>query len=134
MDSPQIENALARLFEEEGHRVVFWSDPACEFANTLPFTYVLDGVQALRLDQTGAFEAKIRIERDDPGGRYLLYAPTEEPDYETDWLLDVRLYSRSFLADRAAILLDQKLIPNADDPAPASAPLICGIEAVRIGE
>ena len=27
-----------------------------------------------------------------------------------------------------------KLIPIAENPAPARAPLICGIEAVRIGE
>jgi 16S rRNA G527 N7-methylase RsmG len=35
---------------------------------------------------------------------YLLYAPTEEPDYEADWLLDIRLYSRSFQADHASII------------------------------
>jgi hypothetical protein len=35
----------------------------------------------------------------------LLYSPAEEPDYEDDWLLDIRLYSRSFRADRASILL-----------------------------
>ncbi len=31
---------------------------------------------------------------------FLLYAPSEEPDYENDWLLDFQLYSRSFRADR----------------------------------
>ena len=30
--------------------------------------------------------------------------------------------------------LTVELVPNADNPAPARAPLICGIEAVRIGE
>ena len=44
----------------------------------------------LRLDQVGGLEAKIRLERDDPEGRFLVYAPTEEPDYEVDWLLDIR--------------------------------------------
>jgi len=53
------------------------------------------------------FEAKIRMEREDPERRYLVYAPSEEPDYESDWLLDIRLYSRSFRADRASIILDQ---------------------------
>ena len=51
-----------------------------------------------------ALEAKIRLEREDPEGRYLIYAPTEEPDYESDWLLDIRLYSQSFRADRASII------------------------------
>jgi len=27
MDNTQIENALTRLFDEEGHRIVFWNDP-----------------------------------------------------------------------------------------------------------
>ena len=65
----------------------------------------LEGVSVLRLDRIGALEAKIRIEQDDTAGRYLLYSPTEEPDYEDDWLLDMRLYSRSFRADRASIIL-----------------------------
>ena len=61
----------------------------------------------LRLDEVGALEAKIRLEHDEPNGKFLLYAPTEEPDYEEDWLLDMRLYSRSFRADRASILLQE---------------------------
>ena len=47
------------------------------------------------------------MEREDPAGRYLLYSPTEEPDFDSDWLLDVRLYSRSFRADRSSIILDE---------------------------
>ena len=50
---------------------------------------------------------KVRIEQDDPTGRYLLYSPAEEPDYEDDWLLDMRLYGRSFRADRASIILQE---------------------------
>lgn len=112
MDNIQIENALARLFNEEGHRIVFWNDPEKECFITLSLIHRPEGVKVLRLDQVGSFEAKIRIERDDPEGRYLLYAPTEEPDYEADWLLDIRLYSRSFRADRATIILDQLGLAN----------------------
>lgn len=112
MDNTQIQNALARLFDEEGHRIIFWNDPEREFAITVPLLDLPEGVQVLRLDQMGAFEANIRIERDDPEGRYLLYSPTEEPDYEDDWLLDIRLYSRSFRADRASIILDQLGLAN----------------------
>jgi len=36
-----------------------------------------------------------------------LYSPSEEPDDDDDWLLDIRLYSRSFRADRASIILDE---------------------------
>ncbi|HUY36840.1 MAG TPA: hypothetical protein VMV69_29240 [Pirellulales bacterium] len=42
---------------------------------------------------------------DEPNGKFLLYAPTEDPDYEDDWPLDIRLYSRGFRADKASILL-----------------------------
>jgi uncharacterized protein (TIGR02687 family) len=112
MDNTQIENALARLFDEEGHRIVFWNDPEKEFLMALLALNLPESVNVLRLDRVGALEIKIRIERDDPEGRYLLYAPTEEPDYEADWLLDIRLYSRSFRADRASIILDQLGLSN----------------------
>jgi len=110
-DLNQIHTALERLFNEEGQRIVFWNDPDREFQNTLPFL-VLDGVTTLRLDEVGALEAKIRMERAEPTGKFLLYAPTEEPDYEDDWLLDMRLYSRSFRADKASILLQELGLVN----------------------
>lgn len=105
-DIKQINDALDRVFNEEKQRIVFWNDPDREFQNVLPFL-LLENVKVLRLDETGALEVKLRVEREDPTGRYLLYSPTEEPDYERDWLLDIRLYSRGFRADRASILLDE---------------------------
>ena len=65
-DLNQIHTALARLFNEEGHRIVFWNDPDKEFQSTLPF---------VMLDQVGALEVKIRVERDEP---------TEEPEFEDE--------------------------------------------------
>ena len=105
-DLNQIHTALNRLFNEEGQRIVFWNDPDQEFFMTVPLLE-LDGVTTLRLDEVGALEAKIRLEREEPNSKFLLYAPTEEPDYEDDWLLDIRLYSRSFRADKASILLQE---------------------------
>ena len=110
-DINKINEALDRVFNEEKQRIIFWNDPDCEFKNALPYL-LLENVTVLRLDEAGALEVKIRIERDDPRGRYLLYSPTEEPDYEHDWLLDVRLYSRSFRADRASILIDELGLTN----------------------
>ena len=103
MDSTKVTDALHRIFNEEGARVVFWNDPDGEFTESLG-SLALEGVHLLRLDEIGAFEVKARIEQDDPQGRYLLYSPTEEPDYDDDWLLDMRLYGRSFRADRASII------------------------------
>jgi uncharacterized protein (TIGR02687 family) len=110
-DLDKISDALDRIFHEEEARIVFWNDPEREFLMTEPLLE-LDGVTKLRLDQVGALEAKIRIERDEPTRKFLLYAPSEEPDYEDDWLLDIRLYSRSFRADRASILLQELGLVN----------------------
>ena len=106
MDVAQITDALDRVFNDEHVRIVFWNDPDGEFIETLP-DIALAGVEVLKLDDVGALEVKVRIEQDDPAGRYLLYSPTEEPDYEDDWLLDMRLYGRSFRADRASIILQE---------------------------
>ena len=106
MDTKQINDVLERYFHEEGARVVFWNDPDKEFQSILP-SVQLSNVTVIRLDEHGALRTKIRIERDEPNNKFLLYSPNEEPDYENDWLLDVRLFSRSFRADRASILLEQ---------------------------
>lgn len=106
MDLKKVNDALDRIFNEEKQRIVFWNDPDREFINHLHYI-LLEGVHFLRLDEVGALEAKIRLERDDPEGRYLLYAPEEEPEYEEDWLLDLRLYSHPFRADRSSLILDE---------------------------
>ena len=110
-DLHQVNTALGRIFNEDGNRIVFWHDPEHEFLDFIDANSLLQfgdtAVKVVRLDKTGSLATKIRLEREDPTGRYLLYTPTEEPDYESDWLLDIRLYSRSFRADRASILLDE---------------------------
>lgn len=106
MDNKQIETALKRIFHEESARIVFWNDPDREFQNEVPFLD-LGAVNLVRLHELGALEVKCLLERGDPSGKYLLYSPAEEPNYDDDWLLDIRLYSRSFRADRASLLVDE---------------------------
>ena len=106
MDVAQITDALDQVFNDDYVRIVFWNDPDGEFVESLP-DIALEGVEVLNLDEIGALEAKVRIEQENPAGRYLLYSPGEEPDYEDDWLLDMRLYGRSFRADRASIILQE---------------------------
>jgi len=103
-DMQQISDALNRIFDEEGARIVFWNDPEQEFQALLPYIELSD-VSIVQLEQVGALELKARIEKDAPSRRYLLYSSAEEPDYEVDWLLDIRLFSHSFRADRASIIL-----------------------------
>jgi len=118
----QIIQSLTRLFQAEGARVVLWHDAAHEFEADLA-GLELEGVELLRLDQMGALEAKICIEAGQGTGRYLVYAPFEEPEPEKDWLLDIRLYGRSFRADTASILLDELGLANQAMRAHLSARL-----------
>lgn len=107
MDTKQVNDALDKLFREE--RIVFWNDPDREFVDYLSGSLFspVQGVNVIRLDQTGMLEAKLKIERSDPDSKFLVYSPTEEPNYDEDWLLDIRLYSRNFRADKASIVLDE---------------------------
>ncbi len=106
MDTKQLKDALNRLFFHERERIVFWHDPQAEFAEVVA-ELAIEGVELIPMDTAGGLETKIRLEGSSPGERFLLYAPTEEPDFDEDWLLDIRLYSRSFRADRASIILDE---------------------------
>ncbi len=103
-DLSNIQDTLKKAFFQEGQRIVFWHDPDKEFIILLE-TLELEGITTIRLDQESHLEVKIRIEKNEPDKKFLLYAPSEEPDYESDWLLDIKLYSRNFRADRASILL-----------------------------
>jgi hypothetical protein len=110
VDTQRITDALCERFDRDGHRLVFWHDPERAFEESLPeliqaLAQTLDGLSLLRLDDHPALELKVRLELDDPAGRYLLYAPFAPSPPDQDWLLDIRLYSGSFSADRASMLL-----------------------------
>jgi len=102
----KISQALTKIFDEENTRIVFWNDPDGEFTAVIDELELPD-VTIVNLEEVGALDVKIRLEQEDTDGRYLLYSPSEEPEYDDDWLLDIRLYSRSFRADRASIILDE---------------------------
>lgn len=102
--SPVFLPTLSRLFQE-GHALVFWNDAGGEFAAQVD-AIGLEGVQVLRLDRTPALQAKISIERE-VGGRWLIYAPFDEPEPAQDWLLDARMRGKPFSADTASIQLEE---------------------------
>ncbi|MDB4645071.1 BREX-1 system phosphatase PglZ type A, partial [Rubripirellula sp.] len=106
MDTKQLIEALSKIYDEEHQRIVFWNDPQQEFDRVVE-NLELDNINVVRLDQAGSIETKLRIEQDEPESKFLLYAPEEEPEFEDDILLDIRLYSRSFRADRSSIILDE---------------------------
>ena len=104
METKQLLSVLNSLFDQEANRLVFWHDPDREFEEVLD-DLDLANVSLLSLDKHSMLEVKVRLEQKDPTGRYLLYSPFEPPKPENDWLLDIRLYSASFSADRASMLL-----------------------------
>ncbi len=104
MDKVHVVEKLSESFQES--RIVFWHDPEGEFAETVSELDVQD-VTVMRIDQIGFLEVKKCIEIDEPEEKFLLYATTAEPPVEQDWLLDIRLYSRTFRADRASLLLNE---------------------------
>lgn len=96
--------ALSRVFAD-GHKLVFWDDGDGEFASQVD-SLEIDGVRILRLDAVPALKAKIILEAG-AAGRWLVYSPKTPPAPESDWLLDVRLRSKSFSADTASMQLDE---------------------------
>ncbi len=111
MIASQIADKLRHIFTEENQRLVFWNDGNRDFEDSLE-TLVLPDVRILRLDKTGPLEVKTLLELEDPSGKYLIYAPFPEPHINDDWLMDIRLYSRTFRADRASIVLDELGLAN----------------------
>jgi len=103
MSQQRITDALTTAFSS--HSIVFWHDADGEFAfsvkNLLP-----DAVELLYLDDLPALAIKLQLERAAPRGRFLVYSVKPAPDPANDWLLDIRLRSRSFHADNASILLE----------------------------
>ena len=102
MSQQRLFDSLTTLFTT--HPVVFWHDVEAEFSSAVEGLQ-LDGVQLVRLDDTPALRVKLDIERT-PNQRWLIYSAKPEPEPSKDWLLDVRMRSKSFRADSTSILLE----------------------------
>ena len=111
MDIKQIKDSLNKIFNEENKRIIFWYDTEKEFEETIP-SIEIDGVNILHLNEIGSLELKIRLELEDTTGKYIIYAPYPEPAPEDDWLYDIRLYSYTFHADKASIILNELTLEN----------------------
>ncbi|MBF0099871.1 MAG: BREX-1 system phosphatase PglZ type A [Desulfobacterales bacterium] len=111
MNPTDIKNTLNAIFKEKKKRIIFWYDGEKEFEDTLPEIH-LDEVKIVRLDAISTLALKIEIECDAPHQQYLLYSPAHEPRIEDDWLLDIRLYSHTFHADKASIILKELNLDN----------------------
>jgi len=106
MKLEQLKNGLEQAFFKEGHRIVFWYDPERSFTDDLSSLGLKD-VHVLSMGGESALGTKLKLELDDTEGKYLLYFPSAEPEVEDDWLLDIKLYSRCFYADRFSIVFNE---------------------------
>ena len=109
MKAEQVDQALHQKFVTEGARLVFWHDPNAEFEDYVGGGLAGDiaDVQVLDVAEVGGLSAKLRLEREDRTGKYLVYSKGEAPPAEEDWLLDIRLYSAQFHADVASLWLQE---------------------------
>lgn len=105
MNLNQLQDGLLKAFNQENHRIVFWYDPAQDFTEELG-SLQLDGVQIVNMQGESALGIKLKLELEDTQGKYLLYFPEAEPEIDKDWLLDIKLYSRCFYADRISIIFN----------------------------
>lgn len=105
MKAEQVDQALRQKFVDEGERLVFWHDENGEFGEYVAagFADELAEVQVLDMRETGGLSAKLRLERKDPTGKYLVYSQGDRPPAEEDFLLDIRIYSTEFHADMASL-------------------------------
>jgi uncharacterized protein (TIGR02687 family) len=106
MDTQQLTQGLHQAFFHEQHRLVFWYDPEQSFKESVSKLDLPD-VTVLNMDGHSTLETKLLLELEDTEGRYLLYFPSPEPEPEHDWLLDMKLYSRTFHADRISMIFNE---------------------------
>jgi len=106
MNLDQIKQGLEQTFFHENHRIVFWYDAEQSFTEEIK-ALELNDVQILNMVEESSLAIKLKLELEDQQGKYLLYFPSPEPETEKDWLLDIKLYSRSFYADRFSIIFNE---------------------------
>ena len=106
MNIDQLNSGLEQAFFKENNRIVFWFDPEKDFEDDLTGLSLTD-VTVINMESESTLGIKLKLELEDSVGRYLLYFPYSEPDVEKDWLLDIKLYSRCFYADRFSIIFNE---------------------------
>ncbi|OCY44559.1 TIGR02687 family protein, partial [Acinetobacter pittii] len=106
MNLDQLKQGLEQAFYTEQHRIVFWYDAEQSFTEEIK-ALKLNDVHILNMAEESSLAIKLKLELEDQQGKYLLYFPSPEPETEKDWLLDIKLYSRSFYADRFSIIFNE---------------------------
>lgn len=103
MSQQRITEALSGLFAS--NPIIFWHDADGEFASAVK-RLELGDTELIHLDECPVLKVKLDLERAERGRKFLLYSAKPEPEPAHDWLLDIRLRSKTFRADNASIVLE----------------------------
>lgn len=106
MNTQQLSQGLQRAFFTEGNRIVFWYDAEQSFVDDLT-ELDLPEVTLINMQEQSSLAIKFKLELEDTEGKYLLYFPFAEPEAVDDWLLDIKLYSRQYYADRISMIFNE---------------------------
>ncbi|MEA1899332.1 MAG: BREX-1 system phosphatase PglZ type A, partial [Thermodesulfobacteriota bacterium] len=102
-DIERTTRSILKKFEApddyEKRKIVFWYDKD-ETADdweleTIKSALAKDGIKLHRLNNN-FFATKKLLEKDDTESNYLIYSRGPEREYESNWLLDIQLYSSRF--------------------------------------
>lgn len=105
----RITAGLLRLYDDQGHRIVFWYDAARDLRGAFE-AVDLPGVNKVEI-ANNEFGLKYRMLRQEPKARFLVYKEGPEPPMAENWLLDVQLATTVFRADQVAIWVAELGIP-----------------------
>lgn len=117
MNLEQIKNALMDKYQQpcrDGAKrhIVFWYDEDGDFKDVIDELELSD-VKLWKLTATNKFITKYTIEVLDPESHYLVYSSLQKPDVHQNWLLDILLYSHSFIADKITLMMEDLQVEDA---------------------
>lgn len=110
MELTKVQDQLRKEFSGKERTIVFWYDESGEFAEDIDQLEI--NAEIFILNGKNYFEAKYKIEYENPTSNYLVYAPFKKPDDELNPLLDTLLYSIQFYADHYSLLAEEIGVPN----------------------
>lgn len=91
-------------------RIIFWNDEEKEFINEIN-DFSLSNAKVLVLNESNQFISKKILSNDDLDSNYLVYNPLYS-DSETDWFLDIKLYSDEYRSDMTSRYMQEMGILN----------------------
>lgn len=117
MDIGTIVNELNKRFADPlpefyKRRIIVWYDDEGEFSDQIDSLKLIDS-ELIKLTGTNNFMVKKLVGYDEPTKNFLIYNPLNCEFNESDWLIDIELYSEEFRADLVAIWMNEMGIPSS---------------------